>query len=253
MTIEYDGTDFHGWQIQPNAPTIQAAVEHALTTALRQQVSIVGSGRTDAGVHAQAQVAHFDAPAELNPERIRASANGLLPKPIAVLDISPCAPRFHARYDAIKRTYQYRVSIAPRALDRHMRLVVPERTDFDIMNVSAATLVGKHDFSSFCRTQSETDNRVCTVQSAAWMSEARFGDWTFEVSADRFLHGMVRAIVGTLLEVGRGKRPTEDVARILSTRDRRQAGPAASAHGLVLKDVQYIDDEQYKRNADSPT
>jgi tRNA pseudouridine38-40 synthase len=131
------------------------------------------------------------------------------------------------------------VAVAPRALDRHSRVELRPPPDFDVMNAAARHLLGRQDFDSFCITQSETQNRVCTVERAIWTAEARPGDWYFEIAADRFLHGMVRAVVGTLLEIGRGARLADTLPDVLSARDRRVAGPAAPAHGLVLERVDY--------------
>ncbi len=239
LLIAYDGTDFHGWQTQPDRPTVQAALEAAAATALRTPVSIVGSGRTDAGVHARGQVAHFSTEAPVAPHRLRNALNGILPKSIGVLDLAPAPEGFHARYDARARRYHYYVSLGPRPLERRWRYVMHTPPDFDRMNGAARDLLGTHDFSAFCRTKSETENRVCTVAEARWVREAREGDYRFRIVADRFLHGMVRAVVGTLIEIGRGRRPGDDLPRILATGDRREAGPAAPAHGLVLEHVSY--------------
>ena len=239
LLIEYEGTDFVGWQTQPSGPSVQDALEGALATALREPVTAVGSGRTDAGVHARGQVAHVVTEAEPDPYRLRASLNGLLPPAIVVLAVEPAGDGFHARYDARCRHYVYRASTEPRALDRRTRAVLRPAPDVDAMNQAASALIGRHDFSSFCRTRSETTNRTCTVERARWRPGEREGDWDFEISADRFLHGMVRAIVGTLLEVGRGRRPVTSLPALLHARDRRAAGPAAPACGLVLDRVDY--------------
>ncbi len=241
LLIEYEGTDFRGWQIQPNQPTIQEALEKALEVVLKTRPSVVGSGRTDTGVHARGQVAHFRTDHPVDPYRLQRSLNGLLPRSIVVRSLASVDDAFHARYDARSRRYHYYVSTEPRALDRRYRCLVRPVPDFDAMNRAAKALLGEQHFGALCRTRSETENRICTLAQAEWVPETRPGDWFFVVVADRFLHGMVRAIVGTLLEIGRGKRPEDDVARVLATQDRRQAGPAAPAHGLVLEHVLYAD------------
>ena len=242
LLIEYDGTDFHGWQVQPDRPSVEAALEGALTTALREPIDAVGSGRTDAGVHARGQVAHFVAKQEVDTFRLKRSLNGLLPPTVAVLSVDRAADAFHARYDARQRLYHYHATGRERALDRLTRWTIRPEPDWEAMNEAARHLLGRHHFGAFCLTQSATTNRVCTVERAGWVQEERAGDWRFEIAADRFLHGMVRAIVGTLVEVGHGKRDGASLPDVLATRDRRSAGPAAPAHGLVLQRVTYPDD-----------
>lgn len=242
MTIEYDGGAFCGWQIQPEQPSVQETVEEALATALRIRVQVVGSGRTDSGVHARRQVAHFRLDEPIDTIRLLASLNGILPESAAVRDLAQAADEFHARYDARLRRYHYYVTTGFRALDRHVRWRVRPEPDFNLMNEATADLVGEHDFDTFCRTQSETEHRVCTIYTARWIRESDHGDWRFEITGSRFLHGMVRAVVGTLIEIGHGKRPPDDIPRLLALKDRRAAGPAVPAFGLVLEDVLYDDD-----------
>lgn len=239
LLIEYDGSSFHGWQIQPNQPTVQEALESALSTILRTDISVVGSGRTDTGVHARGQIAHFTTEGDADEAKLLRSLNGILPDAIAVLAVEQAPEDFHARYDARRRLYLYFVSSAPRALDRHRRWKLWPTPDFNCMNQAANELLGTHDFDSFCITQSETKNRVCTVERAIWLEDGRRNDWRFEIAADRFLHGMVRAIVGTLVEIGHGKRPVDDMTRIIAAQDRRCAGQAAPSHGLALERVEY--------------
>ncbi len=239
LVLEYNGAGFSGWQIQPGLPTVQEAVEEALAIVLRTPVGVVGSGRTDAGVHARGQVAHFRTEMPIDPYRTAGSLNGLLPESVVVLTLDQVQETFHARYGARRRTYTYQVTTAPRAIDRGLRWFLRPAPDFERMNRAAESLVGRKHFGAVCRTSSETRNRVCHVDSARWLAEQRAGDWRFVISADRFLHGMVRAIVGTLVEIGRGYRAEDDLGRILESRDRRLAGPAAPPHGLVLESVEY--------------
>ncbi len=200
---------------------------------------MVGSGRTDAGVHATGQVVHFDLDADVEPDALQGRVNGLLPRSIAVRDVSATHAGFHARYDAVLRTYHYHVSEHPVAIGRSTRVHLRPVPDWDRMNRAALSLVRQTDFSAFCRTASATTNRICDVSRATWERMPDDGHWRFVVSADRFLHGMVRAFVGTLLEIGSGKRDEDDLQRALESRDRREAGPAAPARGLILARVDY--------------
>lgn len=199
----------------------------------------MGSGRTDAGVHARGQVAHFDTHEKPDPIELIKSLNGILPPEIAIIALEEAPGGFHARFDAIKRTYRYHVAVLPRALDRATRLFVRPAPDFELMNKAASLLIGEHNFSSFCITQSATTNRVCVVEEATWLAETRDGDWSFVISANRFLHGMVRAITGTLIEIGQGKRDPDTISTILAKQDRREAGHSVKARGLVLHHVEY--------------
>ena len=243
MRIEYDGTDFHGWQIQPDQPTVQEALEKALEVVLKTRPQVVGSGRTDAGVHAAGQIAHFDTELPVDSYKLRGNLNGLLPDSIVVTHVKQTTATFHARFDAHARHYFYRVTTLPTALERRTRVHLKTSPDFDVMNDAATRLLGRHHFGAFCRTQSETTNRICTVAEARWVPETREGRWVFSIRADRFLHGMVRAIVGTLLQIGQGNRAPESLDAVLASQDRREAGPAAPAHGLVLHKVHYPETE----------
>ena len=240
--IEYDGTNYHGWQRQANARSVQEELEHALSICCRQpHIAVTGSGRTDTGVHARGQIAHFKVPDDQMPAPpiLKKSLNGLLPTDIVVLQCAYASENFHARFDARSRRYHYYVSLEPTALERKFRLKLNYTPDFDRMNAAARLLIGNHHFGAFCRTQSLTTNRVCDVTHAEWMCENDRGNWRFEIKANRFLHGMVRAIVGTLLEVGTGKRAVGSIPDTLASRDRQMAGPATAPHGLVLEEVVY--------------
>lgn len=239
MHIEYDGSAFHGWQIQPGVPTVQDSIEHALSIALKMKPDVTGSGRTDAGVHARGQIAHFDVETPVDPFKLKASLNGLLPDGIGILRLEETDSTFHARYDAYQRRYHYYLTSEKHPLSSRHRAFVRPAPDFNAMNDAAKHLLGSFNYSAFCKIKSETKNRICNVQEAKWIKEIYQGDWYFRIVADRFLHGMVRAITGTLLEVGHGKRSIDSIPDLLKSEDRTLAGPAAPAHGLVLEEVLY--------------
>jgi len=242
LLLEYDGSEYSGWQRQHAQPTIQATVEEALQTFLRcDPLRVTGSGRTDSGVHARGQVAHFECdviPDDLLRQIVHA-LNGLLPASITVRAAVNTHEGFHARYDATRRVYHYYISRVPLAIERNHRLFVLHKLNFERMNYACNRLIGTQHFGAFCRTSSTTVNRICSVHYAQWEPETPTGYWRFVIEADRFLHGMVRSIVGTLLDIGRGQRTPKDLEYILSTQDRREAGPSAPAHALVLDHVSY--------------
>lgn len=258
ITLSYDGAPFCGWQRQPDAPSVQEALETALQTLLGEPVTVTGAGRTDTGVSAVGYVAHFDAPNELNAAHIACKLNAILPASIAILKLEPAAPDFHARFDARKRTYTYFLHRCkdPFLAERSYFYGYPE-VDFEAMNKAAAMLVGTHDFSCFQKVGSDNKTTVCTVFEAGWQPYAPAGGteggtplggkvppaspqyWFFRISADRFLRNMVRAIVGTLLDVGRGRRSLEDFAKLLEGGSRTQSGESAPGHALFLTGIEY--------------
>ncbi|MCY4172419.1 MAG: tRNA pseudouridine(38-40) synthase TruA [Bacteroidetes bacterium] len=242
LLIEYDGAEYSGWQRQNFHPTIQSTIEESLRIFLRNdRLQITGAGRTDAGVHARGQVAHFRCepiPQDLL-KRLIHGLNGLLPKSIAIRAAVKTQNEFHARFDAIQRSYHYLISCEPFALQRTHRLLIRSDLDFERMNCAAQLLVGSQHFGAFCRTNSSTTNRICNITRALWEQEALPHHWTFIIDADRFLHGMVRSIVGTLLEIGQQKMPLETLQEIISQQDRRNAGHAAPPHALILDQVTY--------------
>lgn len=239
MTLSYDGTGFCGWQKQPDAPSVQESVEKALAILLHGEVTVTGAGRTDTGVHALNYVSHFDAATPFVPGQLCRRLNAILPESVVILSIEEASPDFHARFDAKKREYRYYLHRCkdPFAGRYSLQYSYPE-LDFDEMNLAAALLTGTHDFSSFEKTGADNKTSICTVFEARWQSEDD-NHWCFHIVADRFLRNMVRAIVGTLLEVGRGKRSAGSVAELLSRRDRCSAGESVPGHALFLTKIEY--------------
>ncbi|TAL10262.1 MAG: tRNA pseudouridine(38-40) synthase TruA [Nitrospirae bacterium] len=239
LTLEYDGTNYHGWQVQPNLPTVQGTLETVISRVAQHKAHVTSAGRTDAGVHALAQVAHFSTTAKLTAEEWLRALNGLLPPDIAVQALEEVPDTFHARYSAKSKLYRYRIfaRVQRSALSQSKILHYPYPLDLEAMEVACRALVGTHDFTSFQGAQTDNENPVCSVTR---LTVDRFGDEViFEAEANRFLKQMVRNIVGTLLEVGRGKLQAGEIAGILAAKDRTKAGPTAPAHGLYLVKVDY--------------
>ncbi|MDR2495636.1 MAG: tRNA pseudouridine(38-40) synthase TruA [Tannerellaceae bacterium] len=242
IKLSYDGAAYCGWQRQPNGIAVQQKVEEALATILRIPVPIVGAGRTDAGVHARMMTAHFDASLTADGlDSLSDRLNGLLPADIAVGGIVPVRPEAHARFSATGRTYYYYVSLAKSPFDRNYACRLPGAVDFDAMNDAAAVLPSCSDFTSFSKLHTDVRTNNCRISSAAWTSQGQ-GIWQFSITADRFLRNMVRAIVGTLLIVGRGKLDADGFRTIIEARNRSLAGTSAPAHGLFLADISYPED-----------
>jgi tRNA pseudouridine38-40 synthase len=239
LTVEYDGTDYHGWQIQRNEITIQEALEAALRTLLGQSARVSGSGRTDAGVHALGQVANFVFPGELDLARIQKGLNALVRPSIVISKAEAADDAFDARRDARSRVYQYRVwnSRWPSAFHRHYSWHIPRRLDVDTMEEAARLLEGEIDFSSFQAAGCDASH---PVRRAYRSRVSGAGDFVFyDIEATAFLRHMVRNIVGTLALVGRGELSPQGFAEIVQVRDRTRAGPTAPAQGLFLVDVKY--------------
>ena len=248
ITLSFDGTAYCGWQVQPNGTSVQGTLEHALSTLLRRDVAITGAGRTDAGVHAAMMVAHFDADAAEMPASPRAGQtptdylayrlNGMLPPDIAIQSIVPVAPDMHARFSARARTYYYYVHTrkSPFLRDRSWRLAA--EPDFALMNEAAAMLLDVQDFTSFSKLHTDARTNICHVTQARWVQLAP-AEWRFEITADRFLRNMVRAIVGTLMEVGRGTLTLDAFRDVIAQKNRAAAGDSVPARGLFLQRVEY--------------
>ena len=239
IRFAYDGTAYCGWQVQPNELSVQEVLTKALCTILRtEDIEIVAAGRTDAGVHARNMVAHFDVedrlPAGLD---LVNKLNSLLPSDISVIEIREVKPEVHARFDALSRRYEYHL-VLQKDVFRHpfaMRIYNP--LDFDRMNEAAKILFEYTDFTSFSKLHTDVKTNNCKIMAARW--EQREEEWIFIVEADRFLRNMVRAIVGTLLEVGRGKITPEDFRTIIEAKNRCNAGSSVPAKGLFLVEVAY--------------
>jgi tRNA pseudouridine38-40 synthase len=240
LTIEYDGTDYCGWQIQPNGPSVQQTIEKALQTMTRQKITLIGSGRTDAGVHALGQTAHFTCDSTIEPEAFLKGLNSLLPGDIVIRQCSEVDPSFHARYHVSSKTYRYRIRNhpLPAAIGRQYEWWIRRPLDVAAMQSAAKHLIGKKDFKAFEGTGSPRAHTIRTVSDATIHRET--GDRiVFEIKADGFLRYMVRNIVGTLTAVGTGALVPDDIISILDSRDRSRAGATAPARGLCLIEVVY--------------
>ncbi|HOJ51528.1 MAG TPA: tRNA pseudouridine(38-40) synthase TruA [Syntrophales bacterium] len=240
LTIEYDGTNYCGWQRQKNGISIQGVLEEKLRNIVREEVKVVGSGRTDAGVHALGQIAHVHLQTSLNVTNILRGVNSLLPVDIAVKGIEEVPMDFHARYDAVSKVYLYRICNQPTRLPLEYRYAwsVFPVLDVAAMGEALSYIKGTHDFTSFSAVETKVKNKKRTILSANIFSRPR-GIIEVEIEADGFLRHMVRVIVGTLVEVGKGKMRPTDIQAIIQARDRAQAGPTAPPQGLFLKDVKY--------------
>lgn len=254
IKLSYNGSEFCGWQIQPCSPSVQQCLEEALTKLLRTRISVTGAGRTDTGVNAIGYVAHFDTPSEIDPAATAYKLNAILPHSVTVHGIQPESDDFHARFSVSKREYTYFLHREknPFVQKFSYHYTYPE-LDVDAMNRAAQLLLGTHDFSCFEKTGADNKTSICTVSEAAWhaytplvSSEGIFpqrvpdGNYLyFRISADRFLRNMVRAVVGTLVEVGRGKRSVESMAALLESKDRCAAGESVPGHALFLSEIDY--------------
>jgi len=245
LLIQYDGTDFHGWQIQSSLRTVQGELTRVLSMLDGREVTTHGSGRTDAGVHAEGQVANVQLRREMSPEKLRNAINGNLAGDLRVLGVDVVPDDFHARYSATGKTYCYRVVAAPVMSPFWLRYAMQESRPLDIaaMQTCGELFLGQHDWTAFSAAQSEVDSRVRTVRqveiSARHDSRARCDLVEFTISADGFLRYMVRSIAGTLIAVGRGEIDERTVERAIADGDRSLAGATAPAHGLTLVNVQY--------------
>lgn len=251
LELAYNGNPFHGWQSQPNAVSVQSKIEDALSTILGYSVNIIGAGRTDAGVHARQMFAHFDTAKEIQDKtKFLSSLNSISGKDISFYNLIEVSSNAHARFDAIERTYKYFVTFRKNAFLKDYSWLCASPLDLEAMNEAAALLIPNRDFTSFAKLHSDTKTNICDVKEAIWkpISEdkealAFLGDLNFgivfTITADRFLRNMVRAVVGTLIEVGRKKLSIEDFQKIIYEKDRCAAGTSMPAHALFLWNISY--------------
>ncbi len=237
-TFSYDGTRYHGWQIQPNGISVQEVMEDALSKLLRQPISLTAAGRTDAGVHARMMVAHFDSDRVSDCPQLVFKLNRLLPCDIAVSRVEQVAPAMHARFSAIRRTYRYYIHTDKSPFLRHYSCELRYPLDFELMNEAAHILLDYNDFCTFCKSHSDVKTTLCHVYSSEWHQIAP-NAWFFEISANRFLRNMVRAVVGTLIEVGRHRLTPEGFRGVIETGCRTAAGESMPGHALFLERVEY--------------
>lgn len=240
LLLEYDGSHYHGWQRQKGDLTIQQVLEEALERLTGEPVKLLGSGRTDAGVHALGQVANFRTSSTIPLKAFHEGLNSMLPYDIAVLEAREASPEFHARKSALSKTYEYRILNRPSRspLHHHYGWWVSHLLDLEAMAAGAAALLGEHDFSAFRASGSGNRNPVRRILAAGWQTHP--GGWRrFSITGNGFLRGMVRSLVGTMVEIGKGKAGPELLAELLQSGERRRAGPTAPAQGLYLVEVVY--------------
>ncbi|WP_266365444.1 tRNA pseudouridine(38-40) synthase TruA [Tellurirhabdus rosea] len=247
IELSYKGTNYHGWQHQRNGISVQEVLEKALSTILRQPIEIVGSGRTDSGVHAEQQFAHFEVGEPLTVTGAFLHAlNCMLPPDVAIHAIFPVRDDDHARYTAFSRYYQYRIRQRKSPFLTDLVYVFRADLDIDRMNEASALLLQHTDFQSFSKVRTSVSHFRCKIERAEWLLVN--DELTFHIKANRFLYGMVRTLVGTLLEVGQGRMTVAEFEQIIRERDRRKAGRSAPANGLFLVEVGYPEEVFTKKN-----
>ena len=239
--LQYDGTSYHGWQTQPNCVTVQETIEQKLSLLLRRELFIVGAGRTDTGVHARLMVAHFEIDREVDCEQLTFKLNGLLPPDIAILRIVPVTSDAHARFSALSRTYRYYITPRKSPFDHLYTMRTYRTLDVELMNEAASHLFDYIDFTSFAKLHTDVKTNNCRIMEAKWKARED-GTLMFEITADRFLRNMVRAIVGTMVDVGRGKLTIDEFCKIIEKKDRCAAGQSVPGNALFLANITYPED-----------
>lgn len=234
----YDGAAYHGWQIQPNGNSVQEELQRGLSTLLREDISVTGAGRTDAGVHARVMVAHFDTETALDCRQLAYKLNRLLPQDIAVDRVEPVSDDLHARFSATSRTYHYYIHTRKDPFRRAYSCEMHYDLDFAKMNEAGRILTTYEDFGAFCKAHSDVKTTLCQVTKAEWIQTSD-SSWYFEITANRFLRNMVRAVVGTLVDVGRGKLTLDDFRKVIEGKQRSDAGESMPANALFLENITY--------------
>ncbi len=237
LYLAYNGEKYSGWQIQPNATSVQETIEKGLSTILRTSVSIVGAGRTDAGVHARQMFAHFDSDEIENVHQLVFKLNRILPKDIVIYNIIKVKPNAHARFDATSRLYRYYMTRQKDPFLHHLKYKIHGEMDINKMNTCVNVLFEYEDFTSFSKLHTDVKTNDCKIMQAEW--EQSGDDYIFTIKADRFLRNMVRSIVGTLLEAGKGKLDENGMRKIIEAKDRGAAGTSVPGHALFLEEIEY--------------
>ena len=238
LWLSFDGTAYHGWQIQPNGMSVQEKVQQCLSTLLSQPIAVTGAGRTDAGVHARTMVCHFDTDKELDADQLCYRLNRILPRDISCGRAEHVSEEMHARFSAKRRTYRYFIHTQRDPFLRHYSVETHWKLDFEMMNKAAQWLTTQDDFKAFCKAGADNKTTLCQVTTAQWVSTSPT-TWYFEIAANRFLRNMVRAVVGTLFEVGRHRMTLEQFRKVVATGTRSDAGESMPAHGLFLWNIEY--------------
>ncbi len=249
VTFAYDGTRYHGWQVQPNGNSVQAELQRALSLLLRSDIEVVGAGRTDAGVHASKMVAHFDCDSIADKSQLAYRLNRVLPRDIAVSGIDEVDDSMHARFSALWRTYHYYIHTRKNPFVGNYSCEIHYDLDFNLMNEAGMHLTTCNDFGAFCKSHTDVKTTLCNVREAYWENVGD-GQYRFTITANRFLRNMVRAVVGTLVDVGRKKITIDEFKSIVDSRKRTNAGGSMPAHALFLHDIAYPE-KQTKNKQDT--
>ena len=237
LELRYRGTHFFGWQRQPEVKTVQGEIESALSTILKQQTLITGCGRTDTGVHSYQYFAHFNAAEKLDDYRLLKSINGILNQDIEIIRLIPVSEENHARFDASARTYHYYLHLGKNPFLKGLSTSIRQPLDLEVMNASAIHFLGEKDFSSFEKIGADNATSICNVTESHWIFKN--DQWRYRITANRFVRNMVRAIVGTQLDIARRRFSIDDLPEIIAAKDRGMAGTSAPAEGLYLEEIQY--------------